>query len=65
VEYTDWGRLLSERFPVGDIAAVEREWTALKQRVAVGQPVRGVVFAKAPFWGSTGRKSKVTPRGGP
>ena len=49
MEYQNWGKLLSERFPARDPVEVEREWAALQQRVAVGQSVTGVVFAKAPF----------------
>jgi ribosomal protein S1 len=49
VAYADWGHLLVERFCHRDPALAEREWSALKERVAVGQSVTGVVFAKAHF----------------
>ena len=49
MEYADWGRLLTERFPARDPAEAEQAWAALKQRLAVGQQVTGVVFARAQF----------------
>jgi hypothetical protein len=49
VEYADWGRLLGERFPARDAAEAGAAWSALKQRLAVGQSVTGVVFARAHF----------------
>lgn len=54
MEYTDWGRLLSERFPFDEATEAEclrreGEWVALQRRLAVGQSVTGTVFAKAPF----------------
>jgi ribosomal protein S1 len=47
--YEDWGRLLLERFPLGDPETELRNWEALKKRLAAGQTVSGVVVAKAPF----------------
>ena len=48
MEYTDWGRLLAERFPARDAAEADRAWAAVKERLAVGQSVTGVVVARAP-----------------
>lgn len=47
--YSNWARLLAERFPARDPDATEREWVALKQWLSVGQSVTGTVVAKAPF----------------
>src|SRR5215211_245028 len=47
--YDDWGYRLSERFPPRDPATAQREWEALKHRLAVGQAVTGTVIAKASF----------------
>jgi ribosomal protein S1 len=49
VDYANWGRLLSERFPARDPAQAEREWLALQRHVAIGQSVTGTVVTKAPF----------------
>lgn len=49
MEYSDWGRVLEERFPTRDRDDTEREWGELQQRIPVGAEVTGVVVAKAPF----------------
>jgi hypothetical protein len=49
MSHDDWGHLLIERFPSRDPETNQREWTALKKRLIVGQTVTGVVVAKAPF----------------
>jgi hypothetical protein len=47
--YSDWGRLLAERFLPRDSETTEREWAALKEQLSAGQSVTGTVIAKAPF----------------
>ncbi len=49
MEYTDWGHLLSERFPRRDTIEAALDWAAIKKRLVVGQQVSGVVIARAPF----------------
>jgi ribosomal protein S1 len=49
MEFSDWGRLLAERFPKSKNDETEQKWAALQQRIAIGQLVTGVVVAKAPF----------------
>ncbi|MBA4191577.1 MAG: hypothetical protein C0467_26660 [Planctomycetaceae bacterium] len=54
MDYTDWGRLLSERFPTegkteAELERTESEWSSLKERLTTGQSVTGVVIAKAHF----------------
>jgi ribosomal protein S1 len=47
--YDGWGEALEERFPPRDPVAERGDWNALRQRLSVGQPVRGVVVAQAAF----------------
>jgi hypothetical protein len=47
--YDDWSRSLSDWFPARDPVAAQQEWNAVKKRLAIGQPVSGIVVAKAPF----------------
>ncbi len=49
MNYSDWGRLVSDRFPIRDPITAEQDWTALKERLSVGETVNGTVIAKAPF----------------
>lgn len=53
MDYSDAGRLLTERFLVGKTQAelehAELDWEALKQRLAIGQSVTGEVVAKSHF----------------
>jgi ribosomal protein S1 len=47
--YEGWRRSLEEHFPVRDVAVAELEWTALQQRLCVGQCISGLVVAKSHF----------------
>lgn len=47
--YEGWDRLLTARFPPRDPERDRWEWEQVKQQLAGGQTVRGVVLAKAPF----------------
>lgn len=54
MDYSNWGRVLAERFPTerlseAELAHREAEWVALKQRLPKGQQVTGVVIARAHF----------------
>lgn len=49
MQYQNWGRLLLERFPPHDSLTDQENWEALKQQLAIGRTVCGVVIAKAPF----------------
>lgn len=45
--YGEWGRKLEEHF--GDWKSRVREWSEVKRKPQVGQPVEGIVIARAPF----------------
>ena len=47
--YENWRELLAERFPARDPEVERREWDTLKDGLAVGQVISGVVVSKAPF----------------
>lgn len=49
MEYDDWSRILSERFPYCDKVESSHAWTEVKQRLVIGQSVTGVVVARAHF----------------
>src|SRR5262245_45228589 len=49
MKYEDWGRLLLDRFSPRDPESDQQDWEAVKQRLAVGQTVTGIVIAKALF----------------
>jgi ribosomal protein S1 len=44
-----WGKDLLARFPGWRSDAAAEEWPAVKAALVVGQPVSGVVVARAPF----------------
>jgi hypothetical protein len=48
-QYDGWDRDLSVGFPPPDPETAQRNWDALKQRLKVGQLVRGTIVANAPF----------------
>jgi ribosomal protein S1 len=47
--YDNWKHLLDERFPPRDPDAAQRDWAALKKRIAVGQAISGKFVSKAHF----------------
>ena len=49
MKYTNWGRTLSEHFPIRDAITTDRDWRVVTQQLSVGQTVTGLVIAKSPF----------------
>src|SRR5262245_52720498 len=49
MDYSGWGSAVSARFPPRDAAVTQRDWEAVKHRIAVGDSVTGIVIARAPF----------------
>jgi hypothetical protein len=47
--YDGWDQVLAERFPPRDPLTERRDWDSLRQRLSIGQWVRGVVVARAGF----------------
>ena len=49
MDYAEWRNVLAERFPNYESPAHDPEWLRLKQRLAPGQTITGIVVARAHF----------------